>query len=88
MVLETVLYGSLWKISFNTISKYAQNHTLIFHACEYNNINKIIVPIAYREMKLQRDGDMSLINIAANRFKKTRIKIHPKKMSSAWSDTC
>ena len=70
MVLEAGLYGLLWKFPFKNIPRYVQSHSLTVHVCEYNNANDIIVLIARGKMKPQRDGNTSLMDIAASRFKK------------------
>ena len=70
MVLEACLYRSLWKTPFKNISRCVHSHSLIFHVREYNNANEIIISIDQGEMKPQRDGDIPLIDIAADRLKK------------------
>ena len=36
VVLESGLYGSLWKMKFTNISKYIQKYSLIYSMLEYN----------------------------------------------------
>ena len=54
VVLETGLYGSLWQMRFETISKYIQNHSLIYSMLEYITAQDIIISTKHGELTKTR----------------------------------
>ena len=75
MVLDTGVYGSLWKMDFTQISKYIQTHSLMYHMWEYNTKNDIEISVQHAELEPQREGDISLMKLAQQHFhRKTEIR--------------
>ena len=55
VVLETGLYGALWKMRLNTISRYIQRHSLISSMLEYNCEQDIIISSKHGELSQNRE---------------------------------
>ena len=68
LVLDSGLYGSLWKMPFDTISKYVQTHSLIFSMIEYNHKHSILINSAHGTVTPQRTGDSSLMSLASKYY--------------------
>ena len=68
MVLDTGLYGSLWKMQFTQVSKYLQTHSLMYHMWDYNTTHDIEISVQHAELQPQREGDISIMNLATNHF--------------------
>ena len=68
LVLETGLYGSLWKMSFEDISTYVSGHSLIYHMLSYNNANNIQINVNHTERSPKRTGDQSIMETALTYF--------------------
>ena len=63
-MLETGLYKALWKMRFNTISRYIQRHSLIYSMLEYNCEQDIVISSKHGELSQNREGDKSLMSMA------------------------
>ena len=70
MTLETGLYGLLWNMPFDLISKYISNHSLIYHILEYNSENNISISIQHKEITAQRKYDKPIMVLASSLFTK------------------
>ena len=68
LVLETGLYGSLWKMPFEIVAPYIQKHSLIFDIWKYNNKHKISLSINHGELSPQRQGDISIMDLASRHY--------------------
>ena len=68
LVLESGLYGTLWKTPFKHISRYVIDHSLINHTCGSNASNDIHLSVVHGEIRPQCEGDISLMSIAIGKF--------------------
>ena len=71
--MEVGMYNSLWKITLTFFSKYASDHSLIFHACNYNSSNKIEIPVPHQEINPRRKRDRTIMNLATELCRNTSI---------------
>ena len=71
-MLETGLYGSLWKMTFNHIAKYIQKHSLIYSLLEYNTEQDILISTKHGELSKKRSNDKSLMSIALSLYLNTK----------------
>ena len=70
MVLDTGLYGSLWKMDFTQVSKYIQPHSLMYHMWDYNTTHDIEISLKHVALQPQREGDISIMKLAQNHFQR------------------
>ena len=70
LVLEVGLYGPLWYIPIKKIPAWVSKHSLVYHACIYNDDNNIIISIPHDELKTAREGDQSVMSICIKPFHK------------------
>ena len=75
VVLETGLYGSLWQMRFETISKYIQNHSLIYSMLEYNTAQDIIISTKHGELTKTRERDKSLMDLAYQLYPQSKKRL-------------
>ena len=68
LVLETGLFGSLWSMNFDKISKYISTHSLIYHILSYNASNEIRLHIPHTELCPKRAQDKSIMQLALLHF--------------------
>ena len=68
ITLEAGLYGSLWKMPFELISKYVSDHSLLYHILKYNSENKISINIPHIELEPKRINDKSIMLLASSFF--------------------
>ena len=64
LVLETGLFGSLWQMPFPTIAKWVSHHSWVYHICEYNYENEILIHLEHAELMPKRDGDKAIMWLA------------------------
>ena len=70
LTLETGLYGLIWKMPFDLISKYISDHSLVYHTLKYNSENNVSIPIQHDELKPQRENDKPIMLLASTFFTK------------------
>ena len=70
LVLETGLYGLLWDMPFNEISKYVSKHSIIFHLLQYNHEKKICLHLKHSTLQPQRHQDIPIMSLACTYFTK------------------
>ena len=51
LVLEAGLYGPLWNMHFEAVSRYVQKHSLIYSMWEYNHEHDITISTKYGELE-------------------------------------
>ena len=71
LVLESGLYGSLWKMPFPQVSKYVMQHSLIYDIWKYNVKYNILISTAHGELSPRRQGDVPLMELAFLYFSDT-----------------
>ena len=71
LVLESGLYGSLWKMPFGIVSKYINQHSLVFDIWRYNSENNIMISTNHGELSSRRQGDTPIMQIAHSLFSDT-----------------
>ena len=71
MVLDAGLYGSIWLMEFEKVSKYLQTHSLLYHMWEYNVNHKIDISVSHKELQPNRDGDIPLMTLAQQLYSTT-----------------
>ena len=68
VTLEAGLYGSLWDMPFDIISKYISRHSYIYDILRYNDENDIHLSIPHKAMHPPRARDKPLMQIASTHF--------------------
>ena len=71
LTLETGLYGPLWNMPFDTISKYVSQHSYIYDILRYNAENDIQISIPHETIQPQRQRDKSLMYPVSTYFSTT-----------------
>ena len=64
LVLEIGLFSSLWQMPFPTIAKWVSHHSWVYHICEFNYENEILINLEHAELKPKRDGDKAIMWLA------------------------
>ena len=64
LALETGLYGPIWEMDFNKVSRYIQTHSLIYSMWEYNSQHDIVISTKHGALEGNREGDEALMAIA------------------------
>ena len=68
LVLESGLYGSLWLMPFEDISKYIADHSLVYHILSYNYSNDIKINTDHECLIPKRMGDRTIMQLALSSF--------------------
>ena len=71
LTLETGLYGPIWNMPFDLISKYVSQHSYVYHILKYNAENNISLSIPHETLAPQREGDQPIMLLASQYFSTT-----------------
>ena len=64
LVLEAGLYGLLWHMNVDFISKYVSHHSWLFATIKYNYDHNITLHVKHSTLEPQRCNDHSIMSLA------------------------
>ena len=64
LVLETGMYGPLWKMKVDDLAKWCDTRSWIFHTVQFNHDTNIDINISHTQLLPQRTNDKSIMELA------------------------
>ena len=70
IVLDVGIYGLVWNISFDVISKYIDDHSWLYAVLDYNHTYDIILNSEHQVLQRQRINDVAIMTMASMHYSK------------------